>query len=87
MYTSSQSRRPTVVRNALNLHRHALGQLLDGNAAARRLVRKVLLEHAVHLGKMSHVVEEDIDLGLYVSRGAISSCLGEHDRAKEGDVL
>jgi hypothetical protein len=62
-----QLRRPTIVRNALNLHRHTLGQLLDGDAAAGRLVRKVLLEDAVHLGEVGHVVEENIDLKSSVS--------------------
>jgi hypothetical protein len=52
----------TSIRNALNLHRHALGQLLDGDTAPRRLVRKVLLKDAVHLGEVCHVVEEDVDL-------------------------
>jgi hypothetical protein len=37
-------------------------QLLDRNTAARRLVGEVLLVHAVHLGKVCHVVEEDVDL-------------------------
>lgn len=74
MYTSSQSCRPTVVRNALDFDRHTLGQLLDSDAAARGLVCKVLLENAVHLGEVGHVVEEDIDLGLGVSRADVPSC-------------
>jgi hypothetical protein len=56
----------TSIRNALNLHRHALGQLLDGNTAPCRLVRKVLFEDAVHLGEVGHVVEEDVDLSALV---------------------
>jgi hypothetical protein len=60
-----QLRNLTSIRNALNLNRHALRQLLDRHAAPRRLVRKVLLEHAVHLGKVRHVIEEDVDLDLF----------------------
>jgi hypothetical protein len=71
----SQLRRPTVVRNALNLHRDTLGQLLDGDAAAGRLVRKVLLENAVHLGEVGHVVEENIDLKSGVSGDVVLPCL------------
>jgi hypothetical protein len=52
----------TVVSNALNLHRHALRQLLDSNAAASGLMCEVLLKDAVHLSEVCHVVEEDIDL-------------------------
>tara|TARA_R110002003_G_scaffold1868_2_gene23596 strand:+ start:348 stop:902 length:555 start_codon:yes stop_codon:yes gene_type:complete len=61
-HSASQLRTHTCPRNALNLDRHALGQLLDRDAAACRLVRKVLFEDAVHLGEVGHVVEEDIDL-------------------------
>lgn len=59
---ASKLRAHTSIRNALNLDRHTLGQLLDGNTAARRLVGEVLLVHAVHLGEVCHVVEEDVDL-------------------------
>jgi len=59
---ASQLRLRTGIGNALNLHRHALWQLLDGDTAPRGLVRKVLFEDAVHLGKVGHVVEEDVDL-------------------------
>lgn len=45
--------------NALNLDRNTLGKLLDGDTAASRLVGEVLLVHAVHLGKVGHVSEED----------------------------
>jgi len=61
---ASKLRAHTSIRNALNLDRHTLGQLLNGNTAARRLVGEVLLVHAVHLGEVGHVVEEDVDLGL-----------------------
>lgn len=57
----------TSVRNALNLDRHALGQLFDRDTAPRRLVREVLLKNAVHLGEVCHVVEEDVDLIAAVS--------------------
>jgi hypothetical protein len=59
---ASKLRAHTSIRNALNLDGHTLGQLLNRNTAARRLVREVLLVHAVHLGKVCHVVEEDVDL-------------------------
>jgi len=59
---ASKLRAHTSIRNALNLHRHTLGQLLNRNTAARRLVGEVLLVHAVHLGEVGHVVEEDVDL-------------------------
>jgi hypothetical protein len=52
---------PTIISNALDLHRHALGQLLHRDAAARGLVRKVLSVDAVHLGEVRHVGEEDVD--------------------------
>lgn len=57
-----QPRTHTVISNALDLNRYTLGQLLDRNAATRRLVREELLKHAVHLGEVCHVVEEDVDL-------------------------
>jgi hypothetical protein len=59
---ASKLRAHTSIRNALNLDRHTLGQLLNRNTAARRLVREVLLVHAVHLSKVGHVVKEDVDL-------------------------
>jgi hypothetical protein len=83
----SQLRRPTVVRNALNLHRDTLGQLLDGDAAAGRLVRKVLLEDAVHLGEVGHVVEENINLEPSVSGVVVLPCPKGLRWRKEGDVL
>lgn len=52
----------TVVSNTLDLDLHVLGQGLDSNAAACGLVCEVLLEDAVHLSKVCHVVEEDVDL-------------------------
>lgn len=54
--------RHTNISDRLNLHGHTLGQLLDRDTATRRLVRKVFLEDAVHLGEVRHVVEEDVDL-------------------------
>ena len=59
---ASKLRGHTSIRDALDLNWHTLGQLLNGDAAARRLVREVLLVHAVHLGEVGHVVEEDVDL-------------------------
>jgi hypothetical protein len=59
---TSKLRAHTSIRDALDLDRHTLGQLLDRDTAPRRLMRKVLLVDAVHLGKVGHVVEEDIDL-------------------------
>jgi hypothetical protein len=52
----------TSIRNALNLHRHALGQLLDRYTGPCRLVGKVLFKDAIHFGEMCHIVEEDVDL-------------------------
>jgi len=82
---ASKLRAHTSIRNALNLNRHTLGQLLDGNTAARRLVGEVLLVHAVHLGKVCHVVEEDVDLSVQsvpcftrVSNPPGSVCLSSH---------
>lgn len=63
----------TSIRNALNLDRHALGQLLDRHTRPRRLVGKVFLEDAVHFGEVRHVVEEDVDLN-DVSRRAQPTC-------------
>jgi hypothetical protein len=57
----------TGIRNALNLNRYTLRQLLNRNAASRRLMRKVLLVDFVHLGEVVHVVKEDIDLRSSVS--------------------
>lgn len=45
--------------NALNLDVHVLGKSLDSNTAAGRLVREPLLVLSVHLGKVTHVGEED----------------------------
>jgi hypothetical protein len=53
LYLTSEFRHRTNISNSLDLNRHTLGQLLDSDAAARGLVRKVLL---------SHVVEENVDL-------------------------
>jgi hypothetical protein len=62
LFRRSKFRLRTNISNRLNLDGHALGQLLDRDAATRRLVGKVLLEHAVHLGKVGHVVQEDVNL-------------------------
>lgn len=59
---TSQLRGRTGIRNALDLHGHALGQLLDRNAASRRLMREELDVGVVHFGKVSHIVKEDVDL-------------------------
>jgi len=48
--------------NSFNLDRNTLGKLLDGNTTASRLVREVLLVHAVHLGKVLHVGKENSGL-------------------------
>jgi hypothetical protein len=53
---------PTSKSNGLDLNRHALGQLLDGNAGAGRLVGEVLLIDRVHLSKVVHGGDEDVDL-------------------------
>jgi len=45
--------------DSLNLNRNTLGKLLDSNTTASRLVREVLLVHAVHLCKVLHVGKED----------------------------
>ena len=60
---------PTVIRNALNLHGYPLGQLLDRDTAPRGLVRKVLLEHAVHLGEVRHVVQKHVYFDDLLDRG------------------
>jgi hypothetical protein len=59
---TSKLRTHTSIRDALNLDRHTLRQLLDRDTAPRRLMRKVLLVNAVHLSEVRHVVEEDVDL-------------------------
>jgi hypothetical protein len=74
---ASKLRAHTSIRNALNLDGHTLGQLFNRNTAARRLVREVLLVHAVHLGKVCHVVEEDVDL---VSSSALFDRLSTNTR-------
>ena len=53
---------PTSEGDSLNLNRHALGQLLDRHAGARRLVSEVLLVDRVHLGEVVHSSNEHIDL-------------------------
>ena len=62
---------PTSEGDSLNLNRHALGQLLDRHAGARRLVSEVLLVDRVHLGEVVHGGDEDVDLrgkGRFVSK-------------------
>ena len=62
---------PTSEGDSLNLNRHALGQLLDRHAGARRLVSEVLLVDRVHLGEVVHGGDEDVDLqkkGIIVSK-------------------
>lgn len=68
LHANSQLRARTIVSDALDLDRHTLGQLLNSHAAAGRLVRKVLLEDAVHLRKVRHIVEEDVDLDDLLNR-------------------
>lgn len=46
--------------NALNLHRHTLGQLVNSDTATSRLVGEELLVGGVHLGEVGHVREEDL---------------------------
>lgn len=46
--------------NTLNLNRDTLGQLLDSNTAASRLVSEELLVGSVHFGEVGHVSEEDL---------------------------
>lgn len=48
--------------NTLNLHGHALGQLIDRNAAPRRLMRKELLIDLIHLDEVIHRRQKHIDL-------------------------
>lgn len=48
--------------DALNFDGHALGQLIDGDAAPSGLVGKVTLIHAIHLDKVIHRGEKDVDL-------------------------
>ena len=45
--------------NSLNLNGNTLGQFLNCNTAASRLVREVLLVHAVHLSEVLHVGQEN----------------------------
>jgi hypothetical protein len=52
--------------DGLDLDRHTLGQLLDGNAGAGRLVGEVLLVDRVHLGEVVHGGDKDVDLVLHV---------------------
>jgi len=53
-------------RNGLDLDRHALGQLLDGNAGASGLVGEVLFVDGVHLGEVVHGGDEDVDLEVHM---------------------
>jgi hypothetical protein len=53
---------PLLQSNALNLNKHSLGQLVHGNTAAGRLVHKELLIGSVHLSKVGHIGQEDVDL-------------------------
>lgn len=53
---SSNSRKS----NTLNLHRNALGQLTDGNAAPGGLGGEELLVGGVHFPEIGHVCEEDL---------------------------
>ena len=53
---------PTSKRNSLDLNRHTLRKLLDGNARASGLVGEVLLVDGVHLGEVVHGGDEHIDL-------------------------
>lgn len=46
--------------NALNLNRHALGELSNSNAATGRLVSEELLVGSVHLSEVGHIREEDL---------------------------
>lgn len=71
---SSAARRK---RNALNLHWNALGQLLDRNAAPRRLMRKELLICTIHLGEVCHVVEEYCGLPTPEQSDLLVSIFGE----------
>lgn len=48
--------------NALNLNRHALWQLLNGNTAPGWLVGEELLVRAVHLSEVVHGRDEHVDL-------------------------
>ena len=50
--------------DALNLNGHTLGQLVNGNTAASRLVNEELLVGGVHFGEVGHVSEEDLDIVL-----------------------
>jgi hypothetical protein len=52
--------------NGLDLDRHTLGKLLDGNARASRLVGEVLFVDRVHLGEMVHGGDEDVNLSMHV---------------------
>lgn len=46
--------------DALNLNGHTLGQLVNGNTAASRLVNEELLVGGVHFGEVGHVSKEDL---------------------------
>lgn len=64
-YLGMHSRNETIKGESLresdsfNLDRNTFGKFLDGNTTTSRLVRKVLLVHAVHLCEILHVGEED----------------------------
>lgn len=60
--------------DALNLDRHALGQLVHGHTAPGRLVREELLIRGVHLGEVIHGCEEDVDFDDFGLRGASLVC-------------
>lgn len=53
---------PLLQSNTLNLNRNPLGQLVHSNTATSGLVHKELLIGSVHLRKVGHIGQEDIDL-------------------------
>jgi hypothetical protein len=64
-------------RHALDLDRHALGQLIHGDTAPGRLVREELLIHGVHLGEIIHRRQEHVHLHDLLERRPRG---GEHGR-------
>jgi hypothetical protein len=53
-----------------NLHICVLGERLDGDTAAGRLVGHPLLVLLVHLGEVTHVGQEDVDLDDFLDRSS-----------------
>lgn len=55
-----QHHRPSLQRNALDLNRYALGELMNSHAASSGLVCEEFLIYTVHFGEVCHISQEDL---------------------------